>query len=374
MAGENTLLEKPTVLVVDDTPDNLTLMSGLLKDKYKVKIANNGERALKVAMTGTPPDIILLDIMMPVMDGYEACRHLKENPETRDIPVIFLTAKAEVDDEMKGFELGAVDYITKPISPPIVLARVQTQLQLKKVRDYLRDQNEFLEAEVRRRTEEVVAIQEVTILAMASLAETRDNDTGNHIRRTQWYIKTLAENLRKNSRFSHFLDDDKTIDLIFKSAPLHDIGKVGIPDHILLKPGRFTPEEFEIMKTHTTLGRDAIVAAERRLGVEMPFLAFAKEIAYSHQEKWDGSGYPEGLSGDDIPISGRLMAVADVYDALICRRVYKEGMPHEKAVAIITEGRGSHFDPDMVDAFLECADEFRKIAKLYEDTDEELAR
>ncbi|HOF06313.1 MAG TPA: two-component system response regulator [Syntrophales bacterium] len=374
MAGENTLLEKPTVLVVDDTPDNLTLMSGLLKDKYKVKIANNGERALKVAMTGTPPDIILLDIMMPVMDGYEACRHLKENPETRDIPVIFLTAKAEVDDEMKGFELGAVDYITKPISPPIVLARVQTQLQLKKVRDYLRDQNEFLEAEVRRRTEEVVAIQEVTILAMASLAETRDNDTGNHIRRTQWYIKTLAENLRKNSRFSHFLDDDKTIDLIFKSAPLHDIGKVGIPDHILLKPGRFTPEEFEIMKTHTTLGRDAIVAAERRLGVEMPFLAFAKEIAYSHQEKWDGSGYPEGLSGDDIPISGRLMAVADVYDALICRRVYKEGMPHEKAVAIITEGRGSHFDPDIVDAFLECADEFRKIAKLYEDTDEELAR
>jgi putative two-component system response regulator len=184
----------------------------------------------------------------------------------------------------------------------------------------------------------------------------------------------LAENLRKNSRFSHFLDDDKTIDLIFKSAPLHDIGKVGIPDHILLKPGRFTPEEFEIMKTHTTLGRDAIVAAERRLGVEMPFLAFAKEIAYSHQEKWDGSGYPEGLSGDDIPISGRLMAVADVYDALICRRVYKEGMPHEKAVAIITEGRGSHFDPDIVDAFLECADEFRKIAKLYEDTDEELAR
>ncbi len=374
MAGENTLLEKPTVLVVDDTPDNLTLMSGLLKDKYKVKIANNGERALKVAMTGTPPDIILLDIMMPVMDGYEACRHLKENPETRDIPVIFLTAKAEVDDELKGFELGAVDYITKPISPPIVLARVQTHLQLKKVRDYLRDQNEFLEAEVRRRTEEVVAIQEVTILAMASLAETRDNDTGNHIRRTQWYIKTLAENLRKNSRFSHFLDDDKTIDLIFKSAPLHDIGKVGIPDHILLKPGRFTPEEFEIMKTHTTLGRDAIVAAERRLGVEMPFLAFAKEIAFSHQEKWDGSGYPEGLSGDDIPISGRLMAVADVYDALICRRVYKEGMPHEKAVAIITEGRGSHFDPDIVDAFLECADEFRKIAKLYEDTDEELAR
>jgi putative two-component system response regulator len=372
MVDTSTYLEKQTVLVVDDTPDNLTLMSGLLKDKYKVKIANNGERALKVALTGTPPDIILLDIMMPVMDGYEACRQLKANPETRDIPVVFLTAKAEVEDEMKGFELGAVDYITKPISPPIVLARVHTHLQLKKVRDYLKDQNEFLETEVEQRTKEVVAVQEVTILAMASLAETRDNDTGNHIRRTQFYVRALAEKLRDHERFRHLVDNDKTIDLLFKSAPLHDIGKVGIPDHILLKPGRFTPEEFEIMKTHTTLGRDAILAAERRLGLELPFLAYAKEIAYTHQEKWDGTGYPEGLSGDDIPISGRLMAVADVYDALICRRVYKEGMPHEKAVSIICEGKGAHFDPDIVDAFTEIADEFNAIAKRYEDTDHDL--
>jgi len=361
--------DKPTILVVDDTPDNLSLMSGLLKDLYKVKIANNGERALKVALTGTPPDIILLDIMMPVMDGYETCRRLKAAPETRDIPVIFLTAKAEIEDEMKGFELGAVDYITKPISPPVVMARVQTHLQLKRVRDYLKDQNDFLEAEVRRRTQEVVAVQEVTILAMASLAETRDNDTGNHIRRTQFYVRALAEKLRHHSRFRSFLDNDKTIDLIFKSAPLHDIGKVGIPDHILLKPGRFTEEEFEIMKTHCTKGRDSIMAAEQRLGFELPFLSFAKEIAYSHQEKWDGTGYPEGLSGDDIPISGRLMAIADVYDALICRRVYKEGMSHEKAVGIIAEGKGAHFDPDMVDAFVEIADEFRQIAKRYEDSE-----
>jgi putative two-component system response regulator len=372
MADTNTYIDKPTVLVVDDTPDNLSLMSGLLKDLYKVKIANNGERALKVAMTGTPPDIILLDIMMPVMDGYETCRHLKANTETRDIPVIFLTAKAEIEDEMRGFELGAVDYITKPISPPVVLARVKTHLQLKRMSDYLKDQNAFLEDEVQRRTQEVVATQEVTILAMASLAETRDNDTGNHIRRTQHYLKVLAEKLRRQPRFSHFLDDDKTIDLLFKSAPLHDIGKVGIPDHILLKPGRFTPEEFEIMKTHAALGRDAIIAAEQRLGVDLPFLSFAKEIAYSHQEKWDGSGYPEGLSGDDIPISGRLMAVADVYDALICRRVYKEGMPHEKAVGIIVESKGSHFDPDVVEAFIEIADEFIKIAKRYEDTEHDV--
>ncbi|HPC85974.1 MAG TPA: two-component system response regulator, partial [Smithellaceae bacterium] len=365
MADANPYIEKPTVLVVDDTPDNLSLMSGLLKDKYKVKIANNGARALKVVMTGAPPDIILLDIMMPVMDGYETCRHLKENPETRDIPVIFLTAKAEVEDEMKGFELGAVDYITKPISPPIVLARVHTHLQLKRVRDYLKDQNEFLENEVRQRTQEVVAVQEVTILAMASLAETRDNDTGNHIRRTQFYVRALAEKLRNHERFCHLLDDDKTIELLFKSAPLHDIGKVGIPDAILLKPGRFTPEEFEIMKSHTTLGRDAIRAAEQRLGLELPFLAYAKEIAYTHQEKWDGTGYPEGLSGDDIPISGRLMAVADVYDALICRRIYKEGMPHEKAVGIILESKGSHFDPDIVDAFMEIAETFQEIAKRF---------
>jgi putative two-component system response regulator len=369
MTDHDVLIEKPMVLVVDDTPDNLTLMSGLLKDRYKVKIANNGERALKVAATGTIPDIILLDIMMPIMDGYETCRQLKANPATRDVPVIFLTAKSETEDEVKGFELGAVDYITKPISPSIVLARVQTQLQLKKVRDYLRDQNEFLEAEVQSRTEEVVAIQEVTILAMASLAETRDNETGNHIRRTQFYVKALAENLRHNPRFSAFLDDGKTIDLLFKSAPLHDIGKVGIPDHILLKPGRFTPEEFEIMKTHCALGRDAIIAAEQRLGTELPFLSFAKEIAYSHQEKWDGSGYPEGLSGDDIPISGRLMALADVYDALISRRIYKEPMSREKAQEIILQGKGAHFDPDMVDAFVKIAGEFAQIAKRYEDTE-----
>jgi putative two-component system response regulator len=245
---------------------------------------------------------------------------------------------------------------------------LKTHLQLKRLRDYLKDKNAFLQEEVRNRTQEVMAVQDVTILAMGSLAETRDNETGNHIRRTQHYLKILADKLRHNIRFSHFLNDDKTIDLLFKSAPLHDIGKVGIPDHILLKPGRFTPEEFEIMKTHTTLGRDSIIAAEKRLGLELPFLAYAKEIAYSHQEKWDGTGYPEGLSGDDIPISGRLMAVADVYDALISRRVYKEGMPHEKALGIILEGRGTHFDPDIVDAFMDCADEFLAVARRYEDT------
>jgi putative two-component system response regulator len=364
--------KKNTVLVVDDTPDNLSLMSALLKDQYKVKVANNGEKALKIVQGDSPPDLILLDIMMPGLSGYDVCQQLKADPDTRDIPIIFLTAMTAIEDEKRGLELGAVDYITKPISPPIVLARVDTHLKIKAAADFLKDKNLYLELEVSKRTREVAAIQDVTILAMASLAETRDNDTGNHIRRTQFYLKALAERLQSHPRFRQFLTDG-VINMLFKSAPLHDIGKVGIPDRILLKPGRFTPEEFEIMKTHTTLGRDAIQHAEHQLGMDVEFLRYAKEIAYGHQEKWDGSGYPEGLGGDDIPISARLMAVADVYDALISRRVYKEGMPHEKAVSIILEGKGSHFDPDVVDAFIELADEFKAIAGRFADSDHDMA-
>jgi len=362
---------RATVLVVDDTPENLALMVSLLKDEYKVKVANGGETALRIARAESPPDLILLDIMMPGMDGYEVLDHLKHDPRTRDIPVIFLTAKSEIEDERKGLELGAVDYITKPISPPIVLARVKTHLTLKAAADFLRDKAKFLEEEVAKRTREVRAIQDVTILAMASLAETRDSDTGNHIRRTQYYVKALAEQLRTNPRFAWFLTE-ANIELLFKSAPLHDIGKVGIPDRILLKPGHFDQQEFQVMKTHAMLGRDAISHAEKSLGADVEFLHMAKEIALSHQEKWDGSGYPEGLSGDAIPISARLMAVADVYDALISRRVYKEGMPHDNAVQIIVEGKGIHFDPDMVDAFLLIHDKFHEIAQRFADSDRDI--
>jgi len=364
---------KPTVLVVDDTPDNLSLMNLLLKNLYTVRIANSGERGLQLAASGSSPDLILLDIMMPGMDGYEVCRRLKANSKLRDIPVIFLTARNETDDEQKGLELGAVDYITKPISPAIVLARVKTHLALKSSADFLRDQNGYLEAEVRRRTREVEAIQDVTILAMASLAETRDSDTGNHIRRTQYYVKALAERLRDHPRFARFLTPHN-IAMLYRSAPLHDIGKVGIPDRILLKPGRFEPEEFEIMKRHSALGRDAIECAEQSLGTNVEFLSMAKEIAQSHHEKWDGGGYPEGLSGDAIPISARLMALADVYDSLISRRIYKEGMSHEKATGIILENRGSHFDPDIVDAFIEIQGEFQAIATRYADSNSDMER
>ena len=361
--------EKQTILVVDDTPDNLRLMSGVLKDGYKTKVANNGERGLAIAAAAPLPDLILLDIMMPGIDGYEVCRRLKKDPVTAEIPVIFLTAKTEVEDEQQGFDVGCVDYITKPISPPIVLARVKTHLLLKSARDFLKDQNAFLESEVARRTREVQTVQDVTIMAMGSLAETRDNETGNHIRRTQHYMRALAERLQLNPQYAHVLDD-AMVELLYKSAPLHDIGKVGIPDRILLKPGKLTPDEFEIMKTHTTLGRDAILAAERQLDAPSSFLRYAREIAYAHQEKWDGSGYPEGTVGPLIPLSARLMAVADVYDALISKRCYKPAFSHEKAVEIIREGKGKHFDPDIVDAFELCLDDFRKVAAVFLDSHE----
>ncbi|TAN52963.1 MAG: two-component system response regulator [Methylococcaceae bacterium] len=364
--------EKRTILIVDDTPENLAVLHGLLKDNYKVKPAHCGARALQIAGTGTPPDLILLDIMMPEMDGYEVLRRLRADAATRDIPVIFLTAKTEPEEEEKGLKLGAVDYITKPISPSIVQARIQNHLELKAARDFLKNHNAFLEAEVCRRMQETLSTQDVAIRALASLAETRDNETGNHIRRTQGYVKALAEKVRGNPRFSEFLTDAH-IDLLFKTAPLHDIGKVGIRDHILLKPAMLDPEEYEIMKTHTTIGRDAILKAEKDIGHNVEFLHLAKEMAYAHHEKWDGTGYPLGLAGDAIPLSARLMALADVYDALISWRIYKIGLPHEKAVEIIVQDKGSYFDPDLVDAFVEIQEEFRAIADRYFDDDVKMA-
>lgn len=360
-------VQKSTILVVDDTPDNLKLISGLLKDTYKVKIATNGESALEIAQSTFPPDLILLDIMMPEMDGYEVCTILKSSEETKNIPVIFLTAKTNTIDEQKGFEIGAVDYITKPISPAIVMARVKTHLDL-------HYKNVYLEKLVTQRTREIAAIQDVTIHAMASLAETRDNETGNHIRRTQNYVKLLAQHLQFHPNYTHFLNMDGVIETLFKSAPLHDIGKVGIPDAILLKPGRFEPSEFEIMKSHPELGQNTILQAESELGIDVPFLQYAKEIAYGHHEKWDGSGYPQGLSGEDIPISARLMAVADVYDALISRRVYKEGMPHEQAVQIILDGKGTHFDPHIIEAFVVLHETFKEIASTFSDSNDDMAK
>jgi len=359
---------RPSVLVVDDTPQNLQLISDLLAPRYRVRVAPSGDRALQIAQA-TPPDLILLDVLMPEPDGYEVCRRLKAHARTRDIPVIFLTSRHDMENEALGFSLGAVDYIAKPVVPPLLLARVHTHLTLKVASDFLRDKSSYLEHEVERRTQEVRDVRDVTVLALASLAEARDNDTGNHILRTQRYVRLLATALLSHPDYAPQLDE-QTIEWLYKSAPLHDVGKVGIPDAILLKPGKLTPDEFEIMKTHTTLGRDAIAMAEQRLGKTVPFLRLAKEIAYSHQEKWDGSGYPQGLAGDAIPLSARLMALADVYDALITRRVYKDAMTHEEAVGIVAAGRGSHFDPALVDAFLAKEAEFLAIARAFADEPE----
>ena len=239
----------------------------------------------------------------------------------------------------------------------------------------LYDQNRFLEEKVKERTEELALTRDVTILSLVSLAETRDNETGGHIKRTQRYIRTLAEYLMPHKEFRDFLDEDM-IDLLFKSAPLHDIGKVGIPDNILLKPGKLTDDEFIVMKKHPIYGYEALVKAEDGIFVEdcddnSTFLSLAREVAYNHHEKWDGTGYPQGLRKEEITISGRLMAIADVYDALISRRIYKPPFTHEKAVTIISEGRGSHFDPDMIVAFLEIQEMFRQIALEFADSDEE---
>lgn len=283
----------------------------------------------------------------------------------------FLTAKVSVEDETRGLAMGAVDYITKPISPPIVLERVKNHLTLKEARDVLKYQNQILEDKVQDRTKKLGELQDVAMEAMGALAESRDPETGNHIRRTQFYVKLLAEKLCDHPRFKDQLSPEK-ITLLFKAAPLHDIGKVGVPDAILLKPGKLTEAEFEIMKLHTVYGRDALAAAEKKLSEPSDFLTIAKEIAYSHQEKWDGSGYPEGLAGEDIPMSARLMAIADVYDALISRRVYKPPFSHEKSVGIMSEGRGSHFDPDMLDAFLEISEQCREISEKYADSEEDI--
>lgn len=354
--------DNETILIIDDSPENLTVLGELLQSAgYRVKVANSGATGLHLAVQEPRPALILLDIMMPAMDGHEVLMLLRDNPQTRDTPVIFLTAKDTDADEERAFNDGIADYIVKPIKPTIVLARVRSQLLVRQARHWLQDQNQALEAEVARRMRENELIQAVSIRALAHLAGTRDNETGNHIQRTQSYIRLLATLMARHPRFAATLDNNY-IETLARSAPLHDIGKVGIPDYILLKPGKLTPEEWEIMKTHTLLGFDAITLAERDIRTSVEFLSQAKEIVRSHHERWDGTGYPDGLAGDAIPISARLMAMADVFDALISRRVYKEAFPFSSVRNIIAEERGRLFDPDIADAFLTNCGEFEAIA------------
>lgn len=362
------VMRDTTILIVDDDPTNLTVMTRLLRPHFRVRAANSGKNALRASATAPQPDLVLLDVMMPEMDGKIVFKQLRANPATRDIPVIFLTALAEPGDEEQGLELGAADYITKPIKPAVVLARVRTQIEGKRLRDWFTNQNVYLEGEIARRLAENERTQLVSIRALAYLAETRDPETGQHILRTQAYVQQLALRLRHHARFAAFLTP-RNIDLLAKSAPLHDIGKVGIPDAILQKPGKLLPNEWEIMKTHARLGSDAIEQAEADADQPVAFLILAKEIAHWHHEKWDGSGYPDGRRGADIPWAARLMALADVFDALISPRTYKTAMPVERARDIIATERGKHFDPDVADAFLANFGDFVAIARSQRDED-----
>lgn len=352
--------QRPTILVVDDTPANLSLLGQMLKRDYRVKLANNGPRALELATTA-PPDLVLCDVMMPGMNGFEVCRRLKSNPPTARVPVVFVTAAMEIADEEAGFEVGAVDYIHKPITPPIVLARVRTHLQIKQWQDFLQDQSTWLQKEVARQVDQVLQLQAASIHVMVSLAEFRDEETGNHIRRTQEYVRRLGHWLLEHGGCGEALTP-ASLDHMTQAAPLHDIGKIAIPDQILLKPARLTPDEFEVMKTHTTRGHEILEQARRSMGHDNPLLIHAAQITRHHHERWDGSGYPDGLAGAAIPLSARLMAVADVYDAARSARPYKQPFSHDDTLALIVEGRGHHFAPQVVDAFMALQSEFAEIA------------
>ena len=341
----STLLPKQCVLVVDDSPDNIDLLSEILRDEYRIRIATSGEKALKIVYSDEPPDLILLDIMMPGISGLEICRRLKANPDRRRIPVIFVTAMTSPEDERRGLETGAVDYITKPISPPIVKARVRTHLALY-------DQARELARMVQQRTQELLTTRQQIIRRLGRAAEFKDNETGNHVLRMSHYARLIA--------LAHGLGEEAA-DIIFNTAPMHDIGKIGIPDAILLKPGKLDAAEREVMYQHPIMGAEIIGKHDNEL------LETARIIALTHHEKWDGSGYPQGLKGEAIPLEGRIVAVADVFDALLSVRPYKPALPLETALQYFDDQCGRHFDPALVEAFRQALPEILRIKEIYAD-------
>ncbi|MEJ1297854.1 MAG: two-component system response regulator [Candidatus Sedimenticola sp. (ex Thyasira tokunagai)] len=337
--------QKQLILVVDDTPDNIDVLGGILSADYNIKAALNGEKALKIARTDPKPDMILLDIMMPGLDGYEVCQLLKADPVTSDIPVIFVTAKTETVDEQKGLELGAIDYITKPVSPPIVKARVHTHL-------VLYDQNRELTRRVNERTEELNHTRLQIIQRLGRAAEYKDNETGMHVIRMSNSSRLIAQAYGGN---------DAWVEMFYNAAPMHDIGKIGIPDHVLLKPGKLDSDEWELMKKHAEFGAEIIGEDDN------PLLQMSRTIALTHHEKWDGSGYPKGLVGEEIPLEGRIVAIADVYDALTSERPYKKAWSVEDAVKLIDENSDSHFDPSLVKLFHDVFPKILEVSKQYAD-------
>ena len=339
------ILPKQCVLVVDDSPENIDLLSEILREDYRVRVATSGEKALKIVYSDEPPDLILLDIMMPGVSGLEICRRLKANPDRRRIPIIFVTAMSSTEDERRGLEIGAVDYITKPISPPIVMARVRTHLALY-------DQSRELANMVAQRTTELLTTRQQIIRRLGRAAEFKDNETGNHVLRMSHYARliALADGLGEESA-----------GIIFNTAPMHDIGKIGIPDAILLKPGKLDAAEWEVMYQHPIMGAEIIGKHDNEL------LETARIIALTHHEKFDGSGYPQGLTGEAIPLEGRIVAIADVFDALVSVRPYKPALPLETALQYFDEQSGRHFDPTLLVAFKKALPEILRIKEIYAD-------
>ena len=355
------------IILVDDNMANLTMGRNMLKTFYEVYPAPSAAKLFEI-LENILPDLILLDIEMPEMNGYEAIKKIKADSRFADIPVIFVTAKNDESSELEGFDLGAVDYISKPFSGPLLLKRIANQLLImQQKKDLLANQAELkdyaenLKIKVRDKTREVINLQNAVLNTVADLVEFRDKLTGGHVTRTQLYLKSLIEELvRKKIYMDEIGKWD--LDFLLASAQLHDVGKIAISDLILNKPAKLDPEEFEIMKSHVIFGVDAIERIMRNT-TEHAFLQHALLITGTHHEKWDGSGYPVGLKGKNIPLEGRLMAIADVYDALISIRPYKKSLSHEEACKIIENGAETHFDPVLVDVFRNIKDEFDKIAQ-----------
>ncbi|MCB9494143.1 MAG: HD domain-containing protein [Desulfobacteraceae bacterium] len=352
------------ILIIENSPGFSDIIKESMAESNVFLKTLSPENALKF-MENTKPDIIVSETSFDDPTSFKLCKKIKANKETAKIPFIFLSVLNTFENKTKAFELGASDYIILPFEPEEIRLRLKKHIEAHLEKQNLIKQNKLLKNKLMENNKELALTRETIAEVLSALTECRDAETAGHLKRTSEYIKLIASELKRKNKFRDVLSDNY-IKLLHKAAPLHDIGKIGIPDKILTKKGPLTTKEYEVMKTHTTLGRDAVKKAEGKLG-DNPFLETAQEIAFTHQEKWDGSGYPQGLKGKKIPLSGRLMAIADVYDAMISKRVYKPAFSHDKSVKLMKQLKGIHFDPDITDTFISVSDEFKNISMKFAD-------